>query len=342
MRLRFALVDASWVWYNFDGGFGHQDHFPVVLSFKGVWACTPPTSKLRWDFDKMRDPQARAAFESALRTMPLPAWHVDVDTHAQLLETNVVQLAQQHFGKPPKARHRPILTEATLNGIFLKRQALALFRLEVDRHDSLVAAELKVLEKDLRLMVRRDQQQWYAHWLEDIDQVASHHDVAQLYRKLQRLGRRKNSLDKGPRPLPQLKDSQGGKATSFEQCQQIWCDQFAALEAGLHVNDAQLQQLHVQLSPGQLCDPSHLMSSHDILATIRRMKSGKVPGPGLLPIDVLKAGGYVAAQILLPLMTKVQTQVREPLSWKGGLLIPLFKGKGSPQEAASYRSIFYL
>ena len=334
----FALVDSSWVWYDFDGGFGHQDHYPAVLSFKGVWACTPPTSKLRWDFDKMRDPQARADFESALRTMPLPAWHVDVDTHAQLLETNVVQLAQQHFGKPSKVRHRPILNEATLNGILLKRQALALFRLEVDMHDSLVAAELKILEKDLRPMVRRDQQQWYAHWLEDIDQVASHHDAAQLYRKLQRLGRRKNSLDKGPRPLPQLKDSQGGNATSFEQCQRIWCDQFAALEAGLLVNDAQLQQLHVQLAPGQLCDPSHLMSSHDILAIIRRMKSGKVPGPGLLPIDVLKAGGYVAAQILLPLMTKVQTQVREPLSWKGGLLVPLFKGKGSPKEAASYRS----
>ena len=39
-------------------------------------------------------------------------------------------------------------------------------------------------------------------------------------------------------------------------------------------------------------------------------------------------------------MTKVQTQAREPLSWKGGLLVPLFKGKGSPKEAASYRSIF--
>ena len=172
-------------------------------------------------------------------------------------------------------------------------------------HDSLVAAELKLLEKDLRPMVRRDQQKWYAHWLEDIDQVASHHDAVQLYRKLQRLGRRKNSLDKGPRPLPQLKDFQGGHATSFEQYQRIWCDQFAALEAGLPVNAAQLQQFHVQLAPGQLCDPSHLMSSHDILAIIRRMKSGKVPGPGLLPIDMLKAGGYAAAQILLPLMSAV-------------------------------------
>ena len=37
----FALVDSSWAWYDFDGAFGHQDHYPAVLSLKGVWACAP-------------------------------------------------------------------------------------------------------------------------------------------------------------------------------------------------------------------------------------------------------------------------------------------------------------
>ena len=32
--------------------------------------------------------------------------------------------------------------------------------------------------------------------------------------------------------------------------------------------------------------------------------------------------------------------MREPLNWKGGLLVPLFKGKGSPAEPTAYRSIF--
>eukprot|EP00435_Cladocopium_sp_Y103_P075615 s462_g61.t1 len=37
---------------------------------------------------------------------------------------------------------------------------------------------------------------------------------------------------------------------------------------------------------------------------------------------------------------KAAWHVREPLTWKGGLLIPLFKGKGSPSDPQAYRSIF--
>ena len=46
------------------------------------------------------------------------------------------------------------------------------------------------------------------------------------------------------------------------------------------------------------------------------------------------------AKILTPLLAKATWHMREPLTWKGGLLIPLFKGKGSPSEPSAYRSIF--
>ena len=189
-------------------------------------------------------------------------------------------------------------------------------------------------------MVLHDQQAWYATWLDDIDAAMTHHDAAQLYRKLQRLGRRKNQPFAGPRPLPILTAPDGSPATSAAQCQAIWCAQFSQLEAGVPATQIQLHQLHGAAISKATVSPNSLMSTHDILAAIRRMKSGKAPGPGLLPVDVLKAGGHTAAQLLLPLVTKASCHLREPLAWKGGVLIPLFKGKGSPQNAASYRSIF--
>jgi hypothetical protein len=39
-------------------------------------------------------------------------------------------------------------------------------------------------------------------------------------------------------------------------------------------------------------------------------------------------------------MIKASWHMHEPLSWKGGVLIPLFKGKGSPCQPTAYRSIF--
>ena len=62
--------------------------------------------------------------------------------------------------------HRPVLGEASLSGIQLKRQALDMTRSEIGRNDPLLIAELKCLEGSLRPMVRKDQQAWYdACWL---------------------------------------------------------------------------------------------------------------------------------------------------------------------------------
>ena len=206
--------------------------------------------------------------------------------------------------------------------------------------DPLLLSELKSFEHVLRPMVQADQKQWYASWLDDIDTAARRCDTAQVYKKLQRLGRKRNTHNQGPRPLPKLVAPDGFVAKSHEECQQIWCSQFGQLEAGLPVTTNQIQQLHAQRDTACLDDPALLMSAQDILAAIRRMKNGKVPGPGRLPIDVLKAGGFTMAQTLLSLMTKAAWHMHEPLSWKGGLLVPLFKGKGSPQDATGYRSIF--
>ena len=336
----FRLVTGSQVLADFDSGFGHQDHYPAQLTVNGFLPASSPGAKLRWDFAKLADPQARREFEDALRTLPLPTWQIDIDAHSGLLETHILQLAQQHFGKPPRAKQRPVLSQITLSGIALKRQALQLLRNEGMSNDPALVSELRQLEKAIRPLVQADQKKWYAMWLDDIDLAARRCDTAQVYKKLQRLGRKKPSQHQGPRPLPKLVDPTGRVASSFEECQQIWCAQFGQLEAGVTVTPNQLQQLHVQRPTLYPDDPSCLMSAHDIMAAIRRMRSGKVPGPGKLPIDVLKAGGFTMAQALLPLMTKAAWHMHEPISWKGGLLVPLFKGKGSPQDAKGYRSIF--
>eukprot|EP00435_Cladocopium_sp_Y103_P054886 s686_g18.t1 len=334
----FHMVQKSEVMTSFDGGFGHSDHCPVTLELRGFIEAGHARAKFRWDYAKMFSPDAQRAFAQAVETLPMPTWQMTVDDHASLVETNLLQLAQQHFGSPSRKRDRPVLQESTCNGIQLKRQALDMLR-KTGSADPLLSAEIKLLEADLRPKILADQKAWYANWLDDIDVNFHAHDSAQVYRKLQRLGRRKKDLGKGSRPLPRLRTENGALAQSFEECQQTWRSQFATIEAGLPVNRMQISQLHrcscaVEPSVEACAGPS------EILQLLRKFKNGKVPGPGSLPVDVLKCGGLAVAKVLAPLMIKSAWHMREPLAWKGGLLVPLFKGKGSPCDPQAYRSIF--
>ena len=333
------LCAKSYVIGDFDGGFGHIDHCPAVCALEGILPVQSPVKKIRWDFCKMQNPEAQKAFAESLATLPLPSWDVSVDDHSQLLGSSILQLASQHFGTSRRERLRPVLSDATIAGIQLKRQVLDMARKQ-GFHDKQVVDELKSLEKVVRIMVLADQRKWYADWLDSINDKSERHDTAQVYKKLQRLGRRKKDLSKGPRPLPKLQVSENQFAQSFEECQTVWKNQFAVIEAGIDVSEIQLAQLHVASESEFPPDAGNCPGPWQVLAMIRRLKNGKVPGPGQLPVDVIKSGGIAMAKVLTPLLVKASWHMKEPLNWKGGLLIPLLKGKGSPSEPSAYRSIF--
>ena len=335
----FSVCTESFVMSDFDGGFCHADHCPAVCLLDGIIMVGDQVNKIRWDFHKIHDAEAQRAFAEALRTLPIPAWSASIDDHSAIVETNLLQLAQQHFGKKDAEKLRPVLQQSTIEGIQLKRQMLALLRSQ-EFHDPLLLEELKAIEKTVRPLILRDQQAWYANWLDEINEASDRFDTALVYKKLQRLGRRKKSLDKGPRPLPKLRVSDTSFASSFEECQEVWRKQFANAEAGIEVSESQLEQLHMQATDGKWRDVKHCPGPFEILSTIRKFKNGKVPGPGQLPVDILKCGGIEMAKVLAPLFVKASWHMREPLTWKGGLLVPLFKGKGSPAEPSAYRSIF--
>ena len=326
-----AVVSSFCVLSDFDGGFCHVDHWPAVLR--------PDRKPLRCNYDKIRDPDCIQRFQQSIQSLPVPSWEVSVGDHSKILETNIVQLAQQHFGQPSKIKQRPVLSEATLSGIKLKRQMLDMMRTCLPS-DPLLVSELKAIEKILRPKVRHDQARWYDLWIGDINDADSQHDTAALYKKLTRFGRRKKTLEKGHRPLPQLRLQDGTLAQSHTQCQSVWGEQFARVEARAVVSNTQLQQLHALQDFSADRDIAVCPSPSDILRIIRKFKNGKVPGPGLLPVDVLTCGGFAIAQLLCPLLAKASWHAIEPISWKGGLLVPLFKGKGSAQGPGAYRSIF--
>ena len=339
----FALVRSSWIDVQHDTTFAHDDHLPAAIQCQGWLPASPNALAFRWDEQAMLDNATTQQFQAALHTLPMPTWETCVDDHAALYERQVLLLGQQFFSKKPE-KTRPIkLRESTLSAIAFKRHILDYGRQQGCMHQPDFKSQLKLLEKDVAARVNTDIQQFYDDLLAQLQASGEASNSRLLFRILHRLGRKKTASPAGPRPLPMLQTKQGTFATSFQEQQQTWMQQFSDIEAGIERSWEDLQQQHAAQALQPPChdlEPSAFPGAWQIQSLIARLKRDKVPGPNCIPPGLVKAGGNVIAKQLSILFTKVAAASSEPLHWKGGQLIPLWKGKLPPHIASGYRSIF--
>ena len=103
----FQLSRRSYVINDLDGGFGHADHCPAAIELTGLVPPSPPSSKPRWDYVKMHDKQAQAQFAQAPAPLLIPSWHIQIDDHAALFETNIFLHANSILVHPPNSGTGP-------------------------------------------------------------------------------------------------------------------------------------------------------------------------------------------------------------------------------------------
>ena len=336
-------VQSTSVCSSLDLGFTHEDHSPVCIALDAWVSVATHDPKPKWCPRKLRDSDTIAAFQAALASLPMPTWNTDVDTHAHQMEQQILALAISFFGATTSpSRIRPTLTEATLNLISFKRQVLDMMRSVSSMEKPEYKDHLTAIEIQLRPMIARDQRAWYDDWLRGVQASGDIHDHRAMFRKLTRLGRKKNGTPSGPRPLPRLKLPSGEPVESSLQCHQVWNDQFAVVEAGISMAPSELLDIH-DAHPRETSDdfdPTCLPSLWDIQKIIGGLRRGKAPGPNHITPDIVKAGGGPMALHLCAVMTKAAAGKHEPLAWKGGILVPLYKGKGRTDDPSSYRAIY--
>lgn len=114
---------------------------------------------------------------------------------------------------------------------------------------------------------------------------------------------------------------------------------FAEVEAAIAVEPEVLETAQREMGNLFGCLDAADMPSSQVISKIRRRKNCKAPGPDQLPNELLKAGGEVLAKYLHLLLMKAAGAEREPLEWKVGLAIPLFKN-GSHNDPRNNRPIF--
>ena len=74
-------------------------------------------------------------------------------------------------------------------------------------------------------------------------------------------------------------------------------------------------------------------------AQVNKLAVGKGVGPDEIPAEVVKAGGLPFVSFLHYVVSAICETGYVPLSWRGGRIVALFKGKGDSKATDSYRGL---
>ena len=92
--------------------------------------------------------------------------------------------------------------------------------------------------------------------------------------------------------------------------------------------------------PELTMDESLFPTRIEIEQCLRQVKPRKAAGLDCLPGDVLRIAAKPFARLLEPLFFKSVAFVRQPVQWRGGVLVSAWKGAGPTEQVSSYRSLF--
>ncbi|CAE8629497.1 unnamed protein product [Polarella glacialis] len=295
----------------------------------------------------IQDPARVQQFKEGLAKLPVIPWAVDVDTHLRQAMQHVQNLTAICFPVQKTVKQQPWMMPGTWALIVQKREQISIRRTAVSsrQHYRLVIAfgawsnkvgtkvsnldcaavasklrqEVVTIEfatfrmQKLHVLViksaRKDKQVYIDAVAQEAAAAAGAHDHKQLHQKL--FCFRRNTAGKRcrpfQRPLPRVLLEDGEPAATQKIAADRWQRHFAEMEAGV------IQDFSA-FATGALDRTSYEL-------------------PEDIDIEVQ------CANFLHPLYLKCSLFAVEPLKWKGGCLLSLFKGKGDTAECGNSRAI---
>ena len=341
IRLDYYLLDSrfplqqvgTWVDHGIETTQQGEDHRALAMQL--TFLQKKPTGKPRYrqiDEIAIRDPDNAEEVAALIRSVPQPCWETNAHDHyadwAQTLCNSLAERFTQKRAKPRKHYISATTWAIRASKIQLRKQ-LSYSRKHFPEHCPALKEQLQLVAKQLKGALAADRKCHLESMLADIDKVPH----SQLFAQLRRLGIGAKYRRAGPRALPMMKGPDGCYANDQTESQEIWRLHASALEAGIATEQQDLlsrchtrqqQQLQAMQAPSVLNIPSLLQ----IEKACRRVKPFKARGPDGLPASLYHCFPQIMAKSLRPLLCKVACQMQEPLGFKGGRLIHLFKGKG--------------
>ena len=88
-----------------------------------------------------------------------------------------------------------------------------------------------------------------------------------------------------------------------------------------------------------IAGPPPRISADMVASTLKKMKSGKAPGPSGLVAEMLRCGSVALNELIAKLATEILTEGKIPSDWNLSYIINCFKGKGDALKCGNYRGL---
>ena len=365
---------ATWVDDTLHAGHAALDHQCTAISLRWL-AMAKGEKRLSkgFDQDRMNSAESQATLRQILASAPIIPWETNATDHASELTEYLQEQLALHFPKKKTMRHWQLASNEALEvyhqltaakksirvldkviqGIWM-RMAFDSWLGRTGTNDNFVWAtkvfhkmaiscmELPRFAKMLTKQVRLDKKA-YADSVAKEAHTCGPNEIFKALKPLMKSNRKHSSFLK---PLPQIEKITGELTTNLDEYADRWVQHFSDIEAGTRVDPREYLETAAGLQHGQ-CLPTEWTSDdlprlNDLERAIRRAGWRKAPGPDGIPNEVFKIHPALAARMLYPIACKFTLRLQEPLQYKGGQLIALSKGRGSPQQCSSFRGILLL
>ena len=351
------------------------DHSAVAINLQWGQIFRPrlPTCTARQEFDRT---QINQNVDESLSRPIQCKWQDDVESQANKIAWHFRAQLASHYQKSKHSPKKPYVSatlwELRLRKVTLRRN-LRLCRSLIRREalarvfsawkggpDQAEIADISfnygtslrigcvrryidfaIVSTRLRKDLQRQRHQKLQDVLQHVDHTTPASKIQQLLKPFKGPS---NRLRQGLAPLPLIKDEKGEFCRTAEDALRRWITFFGNMEGGTCTSQedqwTQWRMHLMQFLQSDLVIPvEEVPTLCDLEYACRKSVAGKATGLDEIPSEVCKFCPRAVALHLYSLMLKTCAHGQEALAHKGGILIPIWKGKQLKDHCAAFRSI---
>ena len=351
----------------------------VLLASHRRRACPRAAMPRRFDEAAMSQPEHRGKILEIIQSLPEVPWHVSAHDHAAYFTDHLQKSLQLYFplqGHRARRQHS-FLTDDTWelhSTVARLRRFCAQCKLQVARHTRAAAFlawkggpqgpsfadltftpwwrrtsiayarfvhQLDTAGRALRRACSADRAAYLTACARQIDKGMSQEGA----RAVRRLLGHKRRKPFAPDVLPALLNKQGQMCATPEAIADRWKEHFSELEAGVDADPAAVLDACDVARATAWPLPEHVLdlpSENALARVIASAPLHKATGVDGISASVGRCHPAALAERLFPLLLKMCLCGQEPVGFKGGALIHIYKGRGSHSSCSSHRGIMLL
>ena len=309
----------------------NTDHRLIIARIKVDLVSTRPRpgGVGRFNVDALRhDAKLQSQYAKEVRNSlgPPSCLSDDVERCWKEIRDGIVGPALAVLGRDRVLR-KPWLSDEAYQLIVEKRKA-------VERGDR---RERNRLKRAFRARAWEDREYYYNDIADQAESSLRRHDLKSVYRSIKKIYGEPSSSQS--HPLARL---DGTLCGSDEEVLARWTEHYASAlnhPPACPSGDIDSQGTCTAEDIGVRADAPTL---HEVITAVRKLRSGRSAGADGITAELLKSSMDSTCPALHKLFCRVWATGRVPADWRDGIIVSLYKGKGSQTDCCSHRPITLL